>query len=239
MAGAREDRSQPASVTITCRVTPEQKQQVIEWAQAAGRDVSDFVRAAIFQETHATAEALEAVRREVDQAARSDAGAEIGALQASLTQERERRVAWQQRAQQLEQRLLFTSRDLLDMVSRVRFGRPAARVEVARLWACMPVSHRLLVLPAVATQALEWIERLQTKLVTVPWLLPTDFAVLENVFWLKETLDPCAGLQRPEVPQPTPEWAPVMRALRDAYELLQQRPDVAAGHSTTRSRNQQ
>lgn len=114
------------------RVTREQRQRVVAWARASDRDVSDFVRAAVFQGTHATAEALAEARRQEGEAVRKEGRPSLRALQAELEQAKASWAGWQRRAQGLEQRLLFVSDDLMYAVRSMLVGRAGSRSELAR-----------------------------------------------------------------------------------------------------------
>jgi hypothetical protein len=201
-------------------VTPEQWEQVVAWARASGRDVSDFVRAAVFQGTHATAAALAEARRHEGEAVRKEGDRQLRALRAELERAKESRAGWQRRAQELEQRLLFASDDLMYAVRTMLAGRSGARSELARLWACMPRNERLRILPAVADAALERLENLRERTYGWRFLFERHGQLLSRVLWLMESLRPEAGYGA-KAPL-RPEWDAVGTALDEAIAGFEQ-----------------
>jgi len=180
-------------VTLSCRVTPEERDQVAASAHAAGRDVSEHMRAAVFAEIHASAEALEAARREVAKAVGDKADRQRRALQAELDQAEKNWAGWQRRAQKQEQDLLFVSVHVIGAARAVLAGHPGARSELARLWACLSMEEQLRLLPALTQVALERLERLRET--TRGWLLyfERDRKALLRVLSLMGSVRPRAG----------------------------------------------
>jgi len=115
-------------VTLSCRVTPEEREQVAASAEAAGRDVSEFMRSAVFEATQASAEALEAARREAARAVVEKAERERRALQAELDQAKKNWAGWQRRAQEQGQDLLFVSVHVITATRAVLAGHPGSSV---------------------------------------------------------------------------------------------------------------
>jgi hypothetical protein len=150
----------PTSATLTCRVTDEQHQAVVAWARESGRSVSEFVRDAVFSETHASAAALDQARDGGVQAERAVAEIGLLACEAQLDQALQNGALWRQRAERLERDLRITSMGLLLAVIRVLESDSHARAELARLWACLEPSDRERMLPALATAIAERLDSL-------------------------------------------------------------------------------
>ncbi len=180
-------------MTLSCRVTAEEWEQVVASAHAAGRDVSEHMRAAVFAEIHASAEALEAARREVAKTVGEKADRQRRALQAELDDAKKNWAGWQRRAQEHEQDLLFVSVHVIRAARAVLAGHPGSRSELARLWACLSVEERLRLLPMLAQVALEQLERLRET--THGWLFvfERDRKALLRVLSLMESVRPRAG----------------------------------------------
>jgi hypothetical protein len=140
---------------VACRITPEQYQQVLEAARAAERNISDYMRDALFATTEATAQALDDAYAEGVRDAEAAARHQREVMAAERDHERQLRAGLQQRAGQLERDVRITSGRLTSSVVRVLENGLGARTEALRLWALLDESEQERMLPAVATAIVE------------------------------------------------------------------------------------
>ena len=227
-ADGRSSPSTPVSVTLTCRVTPAQKALVADRAAAAGCDVSEYLRDAVFEQTRATEAALITARRDGywdgQRIARQKMDAEIVAVRGELAgveatlaaveeklaaadaaRRRAEEVAasWQRRAQELSDDLLFKSQRLMTAIGGVGLGLSSARLQVAAIWACLTPDEQDRLLPAIENQAREWIRSVRAARSTAPWDTDEDLDQLTGAAWLVRRFD--IGLSDPPAEGGEPE----------------------------------
>jgi uncharacterized protein (DUF1778 family) len=197
--------SERASVTITARVTPEEKQQVVDAARAADRDVSAFVRLSVLEGTIATERALAEAEQRGHRAARDEADRELHSLQTELQSTKQALVESQSREEELERHISSTSANLMAAVADLFAGRAGAQPEVVRLWACIPLDERPRILLAVTALVSELIVLRRGPRTTLQSDIEDWVRLFDLTVWVSQALDPNVGY--PQSQDATIEWA--------------------------------
>ena len=197
--------SERASVTITARVTPEQKQQVVDAARDADRDVSAFVRTSALQGTIATKRALAEAEQRGRRAARDEADRELHSLETELQEAKQALAESQSREQELARHISSTSANLMTAVADVFAGRAGAEPEVVRLWACIPLDDRPRILPAVTALVSELIVQRRRPGISLQSEIEDWHWLFDRTVWVAEALDPNVGY--PHSQNAIIEWA--------------------------------
>lgn len=212
------DRSEAASATLSCRVTQEQKRQVVDAAKQAGYNPSDFVRTAVLEAINAIGAAPKAapghdqpspVKMDRQLHPELRLGAALLDLGAALA-----------RVEKLENAILFTSRDFMHAVRAQLEGRRWAPFEVARLWVCMSSDDQVRMLHAVAAVSLKVLNEVERRAFFQLSDLSNDFELMRNVRFLIDTLDPAVGTDQGVESLETREWDEVTIALKAAERAI-------------------
>jgi hypothetical protein len=172
------------TVPVAFRVSPELHARLREAAEATGRGMSEYLRDSMFTSTAVTAASVEKIQEEARWQERGAADIEIQALREELRNAVRLGAMWQQRAQTLERDLGVTSERLLFAVARALEPGSGARVEVARLWACLEQSEQGRMLPVVGAAIVERLREVEDEASPGQYAFERDVEVITNADWL-------------------------------------------------------
>jgi len=198
-------------------------------ADAAGLDLSEYLRALIFSGSAATERALEAARRETDHATRVEKDQEIAALRTQLDHLNDAYLGWKGRALELEKHRVFTTSRFMDALRGVLWVQPGYRAQLLEWLDRMPPDHRPFTLRAAATRVGEWLEGISEQTSTDRVDISGDRSLLRGVEWLVRMLGPEVESSEPAEARLREEWQSVTTGLEAAKKAIEKRQELAGG----------
>jgi hypothetical protein len=216
-------------VPLSCRVTQEQSQRLSQQADAAGLDLSEYLRTLIFNGSAATERALEAARRETDHATRVEKDQEIQALRTQLDHVYDAYLGWKARALELEKNRAFSSSRFMDALGGVLWVKPGYRAQLLQWLDRMPPDDRPFVFRAAATRVGEWLEGISEQTSTDRVDIRGDRSLLRGVEWLVRILGPEVESSDKAEARLMEEWQSVTTGLEAAKKAIEKRSELAGG----------